>query len=425
MLPIAPDTFLQQRYRILNLLGEGRFGRTYLATDRGRADAYCAIEELAPFAQFSSAIAKAKEIFKKEAALLYQLEHPQIPRFWTTFEEQSRLLLVRDYVIGKTYQDLLDDRRSVGRTFSDTEVCQFLLELLPVIGYIHSKGTIHRDLSPEHIICRDEDRLPVPIDFGVVKEFTNKLQSSPDGAPRASGQPGYAPIEQLEHGQVYPNSDLYTLAVTAIVLLTGKEPSALFDSGKINWGWRKWTDIDDDFAAVLGRMLSSQPTDRYQLAIEVQHDLQSLSIAPIPIDEKFQDDDPPLSPGAAVAAGTKSAFAAANRVQTAITNLNIRSIWEKPQVFIPMGILISLVAGVGSWFGITHLLRRPPAEPVAVAPPPKQIDFNNPTIPTDTSKPTPTTGDTIQPEMDRLVERERDRKRELQEKLQQEKKSPN
>jgi serine/threonine protein kinase len=414
MLPIAPDTLLQQRYRILSMLGEGRFGRTYLAADRGRGDVYCAIEELAPFAQFSSAVIKAKEIFKKEATLLYQLQHSQVPRFWTTVEDQSRLLLIRDYIPGKTYRDLLDDRRNVGRTFNESEVCQFLLELLPVIGYIHSKGTIHRDLAPEHIVCRDADGLPVPIDFGVVKEFANKLQPSPTGSRIAIGQPGYAPIEQLQHGQVYPNSDLYTLGVTAIVLLTGKEPSALFEGDKMNWGWRKWTEIDDGFANVLSRMLSPQPNDRYQSAIEVQQDLQALSIAPIPIEEKFQDDgdhfNPPSPAAAAVAAGAKSAFAAVNRVQTKLTNLNVKSIWEKPQVFIPVGILISLLAGAGSWFGVTQLLRQP-AEPepesVAVVSPPKQIDFNNPTIPTDTTTPaTPTTGDTIQPEMDRPIEKE-------------------
>jgi serine/threonine protein kinase len=411
MLPIATDTLLQQRYRILNMLGEGRFGRTYLAVDRGRGDAYCAIEELAPFAQFSSAVAKAKEIFKKEATLLYQLQHSQVPRFWTTVEEQSRLLLIRDYIPGKTYRDLLEDRRNVGRTFNEAEVCQFLLEILPVIGYIHSKGTIHRDLSPEHIVCRDADNLPVPIDFGVVKEFANKLQVSPDSPRMAIGQPGYAPIEQLQHGQVYPNSDLYTLGVTAIVLLTGKEPSALFEGGKMNWAWRQWTEIDDGFVNVLNRMLSPQPTDRYQSAIEVEQDLQALSIAPIPIEDKFYDDEDrftPLSPVTAVAAGAKSAFAAGNRVKTAISNLNVKSIWEKPQVFIPVGVMISLLAGAGSWFGVTTLLRQPPAtEPAAVVPPPKQIDFNNPTIPTDTSSPPGTTaGDTIQLEMDRPIEKE-------------------
>ena len=410
MLPIATDTLLQQRYRILNLLGEGRFGRTYLAVDRGRGDAYCAIEELAPFAQFSSAVAKAKEIFKKEATLLYQLQHTQVPRFWTTVEEQSRLLLIRDYIPGKTYRDLLDDRRNLGRTFSEPEVCQFLLELLPVIGYIHSKGTIHRDLSPEHIVCRDQDRLPVPIDFGVVKEFASKLQISQDSPRTAIGQPGYAPVEQLQYGQVYPNSDLYALGVTAIVLLTGKEPSALFEGDKMNWAWRKWTEIDDGFANVLSRMLSPQPHDRYQSAIEVQQDLQALRIAPIPIEEKFQDQDDrfnPLSPSA-VATGAKSAFSVVNRVQTKLTNLNVKSIWEKPQVFIPVGALIAIFAGAGSWFGVTHLLRQPSApEPVEVVTPPKQIDFNNPTIPTDTTAPvTSTAGDTIQPEMDRPIEKE-------------------
>lgn len=413
MLPIATDTLLQQRYRILNLLGEGRFGRTYLAADHGRGDAYCAIEELAPFAQFSSAVAKAKEIFKKEATLLYQLQHTQVPRFWTTFEEQSRLLLIRDYIPGKTYRELLDTRRSAGRTFSETEVCQFLLELLPVIGYIHSKGTIHRDLSPEHIVCRDQDGLPVPIDFGVVKEFANKLQLSPESPRMAIGQPGYAPSEQLQHGQVYPNSDLYTLGVTAIVLLTGKEPSALFEAGKMNWAWLKWTEVEPGFANVLSRMLSPQPNDRYQSAIEVERDLQSLSIAPIPVEEKFQDHGDgfnPLSPADAVAAGAKSAFAAANRFQTAISSLDVKSIWEKPQVFIPVGILISLLAGAGSWVGVTNLLRQPSApepETAAVVPPPKQIDFNNPTIPTDPSiSGVSTTGDTIQPEMDRPIEKE-------------------
>lgn len=417
MLPIAPDTLLQQRYRVLNMLGEGRFGRIYLAVDRGRADAYCAIEELAPFPQSSSAVVTAKAIFKQEATLLYQLQHPQIPRFWTTFEEQDRLLLVRDYIAGKTYQELLDDRRHVGRTFSQSEVYQFLLELLPVIGYIHSKGTIHRDISPAHIICRDNDLLPVPIDFGVVKEFANKLQAAP-GVPRiAIGQPGYAPIEQLEHGQVYPNSDLYALAVTAIVLLTGKEPSALFKSDvlggehhhRMNWDWRKWTEIDDGFADILSRMLSPHPNDRYQSATAVDRDLQSLDIDYIPNDEKFQPDrleSDPLPLAAPAETAHKSPFSVANRVQAAVSNLSVRSVWEKPQVFIPVGILISLLAGVGSWFAVTQLLNKPaPVEPVAIVPP-KQIDFNNPTIPTDTSSPSPTGDDTIQPEMDRSIEKE-------------------
>jgi serine/threonine protein kinase len=404
MLPIAPDTVLQQRYRIVKMLGEGRFGRTYLAVDLGRADAACAIEELAPFSQFSSAVANAKAVFKQEATLLYQLQHPQIPRFWMTFEEQNRLLLVRDYIPGKSYRTLLDERQNLGRTFSEAEVWQFLVEILPVIRDIHHNGTIHRDLSPEHIICRESDRLPCPIDFGIVKEFTNKLQADSGSARIAVGQIGYAPVEQIQRGEIYPNSDLYTLAVTAIVLLTGKEPSALFQGEQMNWQWRKWTEIDDNFASILRRMLSPQPHDRYQSATEVERDLQALEIAN---SQQFEYEDVavPLSPVQTVAARGKSTFSVANRLQTAITNLDVKSVWEKPIVFIPLGILIAILAGVGSWLGVTQLLHNKPGDPV-VTTPPKQIDFNNPTIPTATPSPITATGDTIQPEIDRSIEKE-------------------
>ena len=345
MVPIAPDTLLQQRYRILNLLGEGKLGRIYLAIDCSRADAYCAIEEIVPFSQFSGAVAKAKESFKQEALLLARLQHLQLPRYWIAFEEENRLFLVRDYIAGTTYRQLLDDRRDLGTAFSEAEVRQFLLEVLPAIGYLHNKGVIHRDLSPEHIICRESDSLPVPIDLGVVKEFANQLQASPISRG-AVGQPGYAPIEQLYSGEVHPNTDLYALAVIAIVLLTGKEPSALFAGDLMNWDWRQWTQIDDNFANVLGRMLSTNPTDRYQSAVEVSQALQSFSFTTSPAEpDELNPNRPSTIP--TVAIGGKNSPEATNHLQAAITNLNAKSVWEKPQVFIPLGVLISLLAGVG------------------------------------------------------------------------------
>ncbi len=404
MLPIiVPDTILQQRYRILNLLEEGGLVRIYLATDLRRADAYCAIEELTPGSQFPSVVAKAKELFKREVALLSQLEHLQLPRFWTVFEEQNRLFLVRDYIAGKTYGQKLAERRDLGTAFSQVEVWQFLLQILPVIGYIHSKGVIHRAISPEHIIHRDRDNLPVPIDFGIVAEFGHKLQADPAHQSSASGQSSYAPAEQINSERVYPHSDLYALAVTAIVLLTGKEPSALFAGDRLNWGWREWTQIDDQFAHVLGKMLNPQPQDRYQSAIEVDRDLQSLKIPTSP----QPGANPPLpgSTNPTVAIGN-NAPSVGNRVQTAITNLNVKSAWEQPQVFIPLGVLIALLAGIGSWFGVTQLLHRQSSPENTASQPAKQLDFNNPTIPTDTSSPSPNSSDTIQPEIDQAIVKE-------------------
>ncbi|MCY7335165.1 MAG: protein kinase [Chamaesiphon sp.] len=401
MLPIAPDTLLQQRYRILNILEEGELGRTYLAIDCGRADAYCTLEELIPL-QFSSTVATAKEFFKQEVTLLYQLQHPQIPHFWTTFEEQNRLFLVRDYTAGKTYGHLLEERRDLGRVFSEVEVRQLLLQILPVIGYVHSKGIFHRDISPEQIVHRDSDGLPVLIDFGVVREFAHKLQATPASQQVTIGQRGYAPAEQIHSRQIYPNSDLYALAVTAIVLLTGKEPSALFDGDRLNWDWRKWTQIDDRFAHVLGKMLNISPNDRYQSAIEVERDLQSLDIPNPQLPSGINPNR--LSTLPTMVAGSKSTSPATNRVQTAITPINPRSIWEQPQVFIPLCVLVSLLAGVGGWWGVTQLLHRQ-SPPVATTPP-KQIEFSNPTIPIDSTSPSPIASDLIQPEMDRSIFKE-------------------
>jgi serine/threonine protein kinase len=406
MLPIAPDTLLLQRYRVLNILEQGSLGRTYLATDQSRADTYCAIEEIIPSAQLPSAVTKAKEFFKQEATLIYRLQHAQIPRFWTVFEEQDRFFLVRDDTTGKTYGYLLEERRKLSQVFSEAEIREFLLQVLPVISYIHSKGVIHRDLSPEHILLRDRDRLPVLIDFGVVREFANKLQINPPSQPIPIGQPGYAPPEQLQTGQAYPHSDLYALAVTAIVLLTGKEPSALFAGDLINWDWRKWTQIDDDFVNILGRMLSPQPKDRYQSAADVNRDLQALSIPnlQLPPPNLPNANSPSTIPTVALGGKSKSA-SAGTRIPTAITPVQTKSIWEKPQFFIPIGLVIALLTGIGSWVGVTQLLHRESSDPTASTPP-KQIDFNNPTIPTDTSSPSPTASDFIQPELDRPIVKE-------------------
>jgi serine/threonine protein kinase len=417
MLPIPPDTLLQQRYRILNMLGEGGFGRTYLATDRARTNAteradaeeFCEIQEFIPTSQIPGAITKAKEFFKQQAILLYQLQHPQVPRFWATFEEQGRLFLVLDYIEGKTYGQLLEERRDAGEVFSETEVWQLLLQVVPVLGYIHSKGVIHREISPENIICRSSDRLPVPSDFGAVREFADKLHANSDTS-MGSGKPYYAPSEQFTSGKLSPSSDFYALAVTAIVLVTGKEPSALFTGDRMNWDWRKWTQISDGLADVLQRMLNADPNARYQAAIEIYRDLQDLVM---PTSEPAAPAAIPAPLGArpselpTVALGATPQPEAPKRPQTAITHLNAKSIWEKPQVFIPLGILISLLAGLGSWLAVGYFLRNKPPEQTATTPP-KQIDFNNPTIPTD-SNPSPTDGaatDTIQPILDREVIKE-------------------
>ena len=281
---IAVGTLLQNHYKIIKLLGQGGFGRTYLAEDEGRFNERCAIKEFVPIKGQDRFSDKATQLFQREASVLYQIIHPQIPKFRATFEEQERLFLVQDYVEGPTYHEVLNQRKQQGQHFSEAEVKQFIQQMLPVLAHIHAKGIIHRDISPDNIIQRQPDRLPVLIDFGVVKEVVTRMQLSPTESGNVSqattvGKAGYAPSEQMQTGKAYPSSDLYALAVTAIVLLTGREPQALFDDINFAWNWQSLVTVSPSFAAVLNKALQYRPSDRYQSVSQMAQALQSGSAA--------------------------------------------------------------------------------------------------------------------------------------------------
>jgi serine/threonine protein kinase, bacterial len=99
------------RYRIVRDIGHGGFGQTYLAEDINRFNEHCVLKELAPAAENQDSLDKAKELFAREAEVLYKLQHPQIPKFREWFTEPTRqsMFLVQDYADGPTYQDILRD----------------------------------------------------------------------------------------------------------------------------------------------------------------------------------------------------------------------------------------------------------------------------------------------------------------------------
>jgi serine/threonine protein kinase len=375
MQPIATDTILQQRYRILKSIGEGGFGRTYLATDQSRFGEQCAVKELCMSARSRSRLSKAREFFQQEAALLYQLQHPQIPRFWATFEERDRMFLVQDFVPGRTYEQLLSERAVYNQTFTEAEVWRFLLQVLPVLGYIHSQGVVHQDIAPDNIILRESDLLPVLIDFGVVKQLANRLQGEQTTLATVNvGKPGYAPVEQLGSGYAYPNSDLYALAVTSLVLLTGRPAVDLFEGERINWAWRNWVSLSDGLANVLGKMLSYQPLDRYQSSVEVFQALQSISI-PTDRTEQFR----PITISKIHGVPAESSFDETERtpttirkVYTALTQFDVKNTWENPLVIIPMFLGVAILSFAASMTLFSTWGKAPEDPAVSAAAPPLQ-----------------------------------------------------
>ncbi|MEH2323842.1 MAG: protein kinase [Nostoc sp.] len=345
--PLTVGTVLQNRYRIIQILGQGGFGRTYLAEDQRRFNELCAIKELISTATEALAWDKAQELFHREAAILYQIEHPQVPKFRERFELDQRLFLVEDYVAGQTYQTLMAERQAVGKTFTEAEVLQLIKLLLPVLEHIHSRGIIHRDISPENIILRDSDAKPVLIDFGVVKELATRLRSPESAMPQTTvGKLGYSPSEQMQTGGAYPSSDLYALAVSAIVLLTGKEPRELFDENQLTWNWQRWVTVNPLFAVVLNRMLSHIPSDRYQSAASVSQALQFLE----------QVNLPPLNRSnlQTIAVGRRPdsvppAASPKKQPNPVIPPSSASSVLDNPLAIAAIATAVVIIAGFGSW----------------------------------------------------------------------------
>jgi len=398
--PIPIGSVLQNRYQLVSLLGQGGFARTYLAEDQGRFNELCALKEFIPSQVSDYVLEKSKELFQREAAVLYQIQHPQIPQFRATFEYNfqgsPRLFLVQDYVEGKTYHALLNDRKAQGQTFSEAEVRGLLRQVLPILAYIHSKGIIHRDISPDNLILREIDQQPVLIDFGVVKEIVTRLQVPEGAAPVTTvGKLGYAPGEQLQTGRAFPSSDLYSLAATTVVLLSGREPQELYDDTTLSWHWQQWAPVSLGFAQVLNRMLQHKPGDRYQSVSEVIEALQGL---PAPVATTTRKVQPQTMPQTAplnanVSQVRTMALDRASivmpqraRKDPVIPPITTKSLWDNPWVVGLAGLILALLTGFASWTFVRALLQRQglPAPQVSVSPTlapspsPEPVSYNRP-----------------------------------------------
>jgi serine/threonine protein kinase len=298
--PPVPETnllagnVLEDRYRIVQQIGQGGFGRTYLCENLTRFNEPCVLKEFAPQVQGTYALEKAKKLFEREASVLHNLTHPQIPRFRELFEMKTGsqgLFLVQDYVAGQTYRYLLAARQQQNRLFTEAEVRQLLVDTLPVLQYIHSLGVIHRDIAPDNLMLRSSDNLPVLIDFGGVKQIAVNAEIHATGnteVPTCLGKVGYAPHEQMQRGTVSANSDLYALAATSLVLLTGKEPTDLIDPQSLTWNWRSAVELNPKLGEIFDRMLQPNPANRFQSAPEVLRALQQADVTPIPVVQQKQ-----------------------------------------------------------------------------------------------------------------------------------------
>lgn len=269
---------LRNRYRVIKPIGGGGFGKTYEAVDQDCMNAPCVVKQFAPSAEIQAnpaALQKATELFNQEGVRLFELgEHSQIPRLLAHFEQNKCLYLVQELIDGQTLRQEL----AIQGAFSEEKIVQLLSDLLPVLKFIHENGIIHRDIKPENIMRRRKDGKLVLIDFGVSKQATVTALGQVGTTVCTAG---YTPIEQMR-GMAYPASDIYSLAVTCIRLITQCLPKAdgsdeLFDPLEGRWLWRdrvpKNATISATLEQVLDKMLAELPKNRYQSAAEILQEI--------------------------------------------------------------------------------------------------------------------------------------------------------
>lgn len=261
------------RYIVEKPIARGGFGATFLARDRYTpAMKRCVVKLLQPIGLTSSQMDIAKQMFEREATVLEDLgTHPQIPDLLAYFEVQAGndefFFLVQEFVDGFTLEQLIEQHGAI----AETDVLEIINSLLPVLTFIHDKGSIHRDIKPANIMVRKSDQTYFLLDFGAVKQVAGVVQGQ-----KSTGifTPGYGAPEQMRGDTVFPATDLYAFAVTCLYLLTGKEPEELFDGNHNKWQWDRFVKLSPSVDQVLHKMLETAPSDRFISAAAV---LQALN----------------------------------------------------------------------------------------------------------------------------------------------------
>ncbi|OUL25206.1 serine/threonine protein kinase [Nostoc sp. RF31YmG] len=267
-----------RHYRPIRVLGSGGFGKTYLAEDVEKFNELCVIKQFAPQIQGTGALQKATELFEQEARRLQHLgEHPQIPTLFAYFEQDHRLYLVQQFIDG---ENLLDELQHQG-TFSEQKIQQLLLDLLNILKTVHQQRVIHRDIKPQNILRRKSSQATkediILIDFGASKQLSETVITQKG---TTIGSFGYAPLEQMQDGQAYPASDLYSLGATCFHLLTDITPWELWKQQGYGWvaNWRQHLQqpVSQKLAIILDKLLQPNYQERYQSAEAVLQDIKDL-----------------------------------------------------------------------------------------------------------------------------------------------------
>jgi serine/threonine protein kinase len=255
-----PLFVLQDRYEVVNHLGQGGMGTVYVARDRRLGRRQCVVKKLRDDFFREEDKEKAMAFFEREADVLSKLQHSNIVHIHDSFKEDGDCYLVMEYVEGENLHQMLGRR---GEPFPEEQVLQWASQIAEVLDYLHTNDPqiIYRDLKPSNIMIDTKDRVKL-VDFGIARPYVEDS----DNTHVVSA--GYSPPEQY-WGAADPRSDVYALGATMYFLLTGEEPLALQTSSP-----RKMSmDISEHSDMIVQRATAQDLLLRYQSALEMKEDI--------------------------------------------------------------------------------------------------------------------------------------------------------
>ncbi|GAB1544195.1 hypothetical protein NUACC21_68710 [Scytonema sp. NUACC21] len=235
---------MYNRYLIRKVLKQETHEEVFLVEDQQQNN------EVYTITKFSS---KTLGDLEAELNILANLKHSQIQEVKYFFEENERLCIVQNNIEGQSYEDLLQEKKQQNEPlFNEYEIVQLLNLILPILSYLDNHQVTHRNISPKNLILREQDKIPVLVNFGLIQDIRDWVLEETN-QNESHNFPKLATRNQ--------SKDLQDLAVTALILLTGKEHQDLFNEKTKTWDWERWKILSDQRSHVLKQMLQGNHLD--------------------------------------------------------------------------------------------------------------------------------------------------------------------
>jgi serine/threonine protein kinase len=210
---ILPLNAVIGKYRIEKRVGSGGMGEVYRATNL-QTRMPVAVKVLTHTGEYDTALAR----FRNEAVIQYNLRHPNVAELYEYFEYQGKACIAMEFVEGRTLDEWI---RETGPLQLD-KALEILADICDAVSYMHSKGTIHRDIKSENIRITSQGRAKL-LDFGIsVSRDTPSFTT----VGHAIGTPEKMAPEQHQGLRVDARSDVWALGVLFYEMVTGVQPFA-------------------------------------------------------------------------------------------------------------------------------------------------------------------------------------------------------